>query len=91
MGELKMASEAQTPLDENLPIMVAWHKYIETEEFKNSKHWAMRIAPMIQTDDPNKRKRIEDILPHEMRDNHVQGALWAAFYAGWEAAKSENK
>jgi len=78
---------AQAPVPDNHPLMVAWKKYQQTDEFANSKKWALQIAPMVQAMDPDgEAKRLYDIMPREQRERHVQGSLWAAFMAGLEAA-----
>lgn len=49
-----------TAVPEDHPLMIAWKTYQATDDFANTKKWAMH---------------------HE----HVQGTLWAAFMAGFQA------
>lgn len=49
-------------VDAHEPLMVAWTAYKGTEEYANSRKWAL----------------------HE---KHVDGSLWAAFEAGFAAAR----
>lgn len=75
------------------PVKRAWDKYRETNEFANSKRWALRIAPMVQSGpmEDRRRKRQCDIMPLEQREMHVEGALWAMFFAGWIAALEHDR
>jgi hypothetical protein len=71
----------QSPVPDDDPLMIAWKAYIATADFKNSKHWAMRIRAE-RTD--------YEIMPFEQREQHVMGSLWAAFAAGFTlSAESE--
>jgi hypothetical protein len=79
-------SDAQTPCPADHPMMLAWEAYKETEAFKNSKHWAMTVAPMIQVGDPDAERKRYELMPAEQRSRHVDGSLWAAFVQGWTAA-----
>lgn len=74
-------------LPDDHPLMVAWNKYQDSEEFKSSKNWALQIAPLVQEGDPNaEHKHRFEIMPLHQRDQLVQGSLWAAFAAGYKAA-----
>lgn len=73
----------ETPVPDNDPLMIAWEAYKRTEEFANSKRWAMRIAPFVQASDPElDAKREQELMPRDQRSDLVDGALWAAFCAG---------
>lgn len=52
------------PLPKGHPALLAWEEHKRTEEYENSKRWA--LTP-----------------------EHVEGSLWALFYAGWNAARAE--
>jgi hypothetical protein len=80
-------SDAASPVPADHPLMLAWNAYKETEEFKNSKKWALTIAPMIQAGDPDAERKRFSLMPIEQRETHVDGSLWAAFMAGFAAAE----
>lgn len=75
----------QSALQEDDPRMIAWNAYKQTEAFKNSKHWALRVAPMFQAGEA--RDATHDLMPIDQRTRHVEGSLWAAFHAGYNAAR----
>jgi hypothetical protein len=77
---------AMTPCPADHPLMIAWKAYQETDEYKNSKHWALTIAPMLQVGDPEADRKRYSLMPIEQREQHVQGSMWAAFMAGFAAA-----
>jgi hypothetical protein len=66
------------PLPKGHPLLAAWNAYRETEEAKNSELWAARFDLKSEPDEG----RI--LIQHP----HLEGALWAAFAAGFEAARS---
>lgn len=78
-------SNVSTAVPEDHPLMVAWKVYKETAEFKNSKKWALTIAPMIQAGDPDAERKRFSLMPIEQREVYVEGSLWAAFMAGFSA------
>lgn len=79
--------QASAPCPADHPLMVSWKAYQETEDFKNSKHWAMNLIPMVQMGDPDgEKKRSYGIAPIEERERHIMGSLWACFMAGFAAA-----
>lgn len=55
-----------TPVPESHPLMVAWNAYKATDEYANTKKWAL----------------------HEQ---HVEGSLWAAFMAGFNASSERTQ
>lgn len=80
-------SDATTPVNPNSNLAVAWEAYQASDEYKNSKHWAMLIAPMVQYGDPEAdRKRSYGIASIDERERYIEGSLWAAFMAGFGAA-----
>lgn len=81
-------SNVQAPCPADHPLMVAWTAYKETENFKNSKKWALTIAPMIQAGDPDAERKRLSLMPIEQREAHVDGALWAAFCEGFAACEN---
>lgn len=70
------------PAPADSPLMLAWKAYQTTDEFKNSLHWAMTIAPMLQAGDPEAERKRYSLMPVEQSEQHVMGSLWAAFCAG---------
>lgn len=78
--------KAATPAAKDSPLMIAWEAYKQTEEFKNTLHWALTIAPMIQAGDPQAERRRYELMPLEQREGHVIGALWAAFMQGFQSS-----
>lgn len=81
--------QAMSEVPKGDPLRIAWEAHQATEDFKNTKHWAMMIAPMVQVGDPDgDAKRSYDLMPREQRERHVMGSLWACFVAGWTAANS---
>ena len=64
-------SEAMSELPMTHPMRAAWETYKETDAFANARKWAVdRDAAMTVSG----------------RLGYVEGALWSAFYRGWEAA-----
>jgi NAD-dependent oxidoreductase involved in siderophore biosynthesis len=55
------------------PMMIAWSKFCETDEFKSALKWAVA-------------KHYDDGRPiHAIqREQHAKGAMWLAFTAGME-------
>lgn len=78
----------QQALPKDHPLMLAWEAYKQTEEYKNAKHWALTIQPMIQATDPEAERKRYSLMPIEQRERHIEGSLWAMFYAGWNRAVS---
>ena len=73
-----------TPVPSTHPLKIAWESYKRTDDYENGKRWALRIAPMVQAMDPDgDRKRESELMPYGQRETLVEGALWAAFMAGW--------
>lgn len=79
-------SGAMAPCPPDSDLMKAWKAYQETDGAKNSKHWALVIVPMIQSGDPDAKRKSYGLMDIDRREQHVEGSLWAAFYAGWQAA-----
>ena len=78
-----MMSSPSGPVPDDHPMMIAWKAYMATDDYKNSKHWAMTIAPMLQHGDPDADRKRYSLMPVEQRERHVEGSLWAAFIEGW--------
>ena len=77
-----MEDMAELPLSH--PMRQAWEEYKAGAEYANSKHWALRVAPMFQAGEG--RDATCDLMPLEQRSRYVDGSMWAAFVAGWNAA-----
>lgn len=81
---------AATPVPADDPLRVAWDAYKATPEYANSKAWALHIAPIVQAAAPDaEHKRRFEIMPFEQRERHVEGSLWGAFVAGFNATKAQ--
>lgn len=79
-----MSDRAQAAVPAESPLMQAWTAYKQTEDYANGKAWALHIAPIVHAGDPEgEAKRRFDLMPLEQRERHVEGALWAAFMAGF--------
>ncbi len=77
----------ETPIQSDHPLKKAWDAYKATEDYANSKGWALQTSPMIQVGDPDaERKRRYELMPFDQRERHVEGSLWSAFVAGFSAA-----
>lgn len=74
---------AQAPCPPDHPLMIAWKRYQETDDFKNSYKWATAgiEPPPIEQRDPTANYPTADTYRQ-----YVQGSLWAAFMAGFGAA-----
>ena len=78
---------AMAPCPPDSELMKAWSSYKESEDFKNSAYWAGTETRMRQ-------ERAEEfgITPDanratpEMRQQRIEGSLWAAFMAGFGAS-----
>jgi len=81
-------SNASTPCPEDHPLMLAWNSHKQTDEYKNSKHWALAIQPMIQVGDPDADRKRYQLMPVDQREQHIEGSLWAVFCAGYNAAQA---
>ena len=80
-------STAQSAIDKDSDLAIAWDAYKASDSFQNSRKWALHIAPIVQSGDPDAElKRACELMPFEQRKRHVEGSLWAAFMAGWNAA-----
>lgn len=79
-----MNEMAGCPSDSDL--MKAWKAHQDTDAYRNSRHWALTIAPMVQAGDPEGERKRYGLMPVEQRERHIEGSLWAAFLAGWNAA-----
>lgn len=76
--------------------MKAWTAYQQTEDFANTKGWAMALYTSRQMGQPakphpdNVADAPEDAIINpvtlEHRERLVMGSLWAAFMAGFGAA-----
>jgi hypothetical protein len=66
-------------------MMKAWEAWKETDEFKNCRHWALRVTPLIQAADAEAEEKTHDLMPLKLREHHVEGSMWLAFSKGWEA------
>jgi hypothetical protein len=66
-------------------MRAAWEKYKAMPEYEISRRWALRTAPMFQAGE-SPGDKVCELLPLEQRKLYADGALWAAFVAGWEAA-----
>lgn len=73
--EDKNMPNAMTPVASDDPRMIAWKAYVSTPEYANSRKWALAV-------------NYEDgrAIRPEMHEQNVEGSLWAAFIAGFEAA-----
>lgn len=76
-------SGPSTPAPKDSDLTKAWVAYQETEAYRNSKHWALVIAPMVQFGSPS---AVYEIMPLDQRERNVDGSLWAVFMAGFAAA-----
>lgn len=83
-----MPSDTMSPTPKDHPMKKAWDAFKATEEFRNSRRWALTIAPMIQAGDPDAQRKRLSLMPIEQREQHVDGALWNAFVHGWRANAS---
>lgn len=77
-------SDAETEMPMSDPMQQAWEQYRSSESYANSKHWALRVAPMFLAGEG--REATHDLMPLEQRERHVDGSMWAAFVEGWNAA-----
>lgn len=86
-----MSTGASAPVPKDAPVMLAWEAHKQTDDFKNAKHWALTIFPMIQAGAPDAERQRYSLMPIEQRETHVDGALWAMFYAGYFACAVANQ
>jgi len=77
---------ACSPVPKDSDLAKAWAAYKDTHDYRNSKHWALTVAPMIQVGDPDADRKRYSLMPIEQREQHVEGSLWGAFMAGFTAA-----
>jgi len=66
-------SETAQALSEDHPMMVAWNKFCDTDEFKNALRWAVEM----KYDDGS-------LVSDFHREQHAKGAMWLAFTKGLE-------
>ena len=72
--------ECQSPVDASHPMMIAWNKFRQSDEFANALKWALA-------------ENYEDgrgISP-EMRTNHAEGAMWLALTKGFEIGEARGR
>lgn len=70
-------SEAQAPVADDAPVMIAWKAYQASPPFQNTFAWAKYVQ--IQTIDTGAQ-----LIEHP----HLPGSLWAVFLAGFEAGSA---
>jgi hypothetical protein len=80
-----MSNNASAAEPKDSPLMKAWEAYKLTDDYRNSLHWALRLAPHAQAGSPEQLTREEKIMPHATRKQNIEGSLWASFYAGFNA------
>lgn len=82
-----MSEGAMAPCPSDSDLMKAWNAYQETDDFKDSLYWASTDTVMRQ-----ERAQELGVQPDAnvansiQKEEHVKGALWAAFLRGFEAA-----
>jgi hypothetical protein len=79
-------SQVSAPCPKDSDLMKAWEVYRTTDEYRNSKHWALTIAPLLQVGDPDAERKRYELMPIDQREQYIEGSLWAAFMAGFSAA-----
>ncbi len=65
------------------PLMIAWNAHQQTDEFKNTLHWAKQNIVITAAETAPEANRVN---PEEARKQRAIGSLWAAFMAGFNAA-----
>lgn len=79
-----MSGGAMQQCPDDHPLMIAWKAYQATEDYQNSYNWATRGIDYMVLPTP------VDITANPFTHDHyrqfVQGSLWAAFMAGFNAA-----
>lgn len=78
-----MSSGVSTPCPPDHPLMKAWTTYQETDDFRNTLHWAKENIIITTRETAPEANRVN---PEEQRDQRARGSLWAAFMAGFDAA-----
>lgn len=78
-----MPSGASAPCPADHPRMIAWNAYQQSEDFKNTLHWAKQNIVITTAETAPEANRVN---PEEGRDRRAKGSLWAAFMAGFAAA-----
>lgn len=68
-------SDERQQLAADDPLQIAYDKYKQTAEYKNSRKWASQVTVSQPT------AEIYGIMEHP----HLAGALFAMFVAGWQA------
>jgi hypothetical protein len=79
-------TDVMGPVDPKSELFLSWKRFQETEEFANSKHWALVIAPFVQSGSAEKR-RFYETMPFEQRERHIMGSLWTMYMRGFEAGR----
>lgn len=66
-------SQTAMALSSDHPMMIAWNKFCETDEFRNALHWALTVT-------------YEDgrVIDPFYREQHFKGSMWLAFTKGME-------
>jgi hypothetical protein len=62
-------------------MMIAWKAWQASEDYDNAKRWAQELS--IKSNGPK-------LAAWTAEHPHLEGSLWAAFVAGWNARASEN-
>jgi hypothetical protein len=66
------------------PLMIAWTAYQKTEDYQNSYNWATKGIDYMVLPEP--KDPTANRYTHEHYRQFVQGSLWAAFMAGFNAS-----
>lgn len=79
-----MSDGAMAPVPQDHPLMIAWKTYQATEDYANSYRWATAGVEHIVLPPP--KDPMANQYTHEHYKRFVEGSLWAAFVAGFNAA-----
>lgn len=70
---------AETQVEDDDPMMIAWKAYRASFAAENSERWARHFT--VKADPENGAVRIAQ--------PHLVGSLWAVFCAGWTAGRGQ--
>lgn len=68
------------------PLMIEWKKFVARGEYANSVNWAIYPSVIVKrSEDGNAETQLT------LTFDHVEGSMWAAFCAGWNACQDKKK
>lgn len=73
-------SSTQAPIPKDDPLMIEWEKFKACGEYANAVNWGTYPSASIEMSEDGKGE-----VGITLNFDHIDGSVWAAFCAGWNA------